>query len=330
MPHIKIWNLYGPTEATANACMGIIVPRCTLTIGKPIGNTQVYILDPHLNPVPIGVAGELHIGGHGLARGYLNCPELTAEKFIANPFSTDAPNRLYKTGDIARYLPDGNIEFLGRIDTQVKIRGFRIELGEIEMVLGQHPTVREAVVLASEDSPGDKRLVAYVVAPPDTSTNALRSFLKQKLPEFMVPAVFVYLDSLPLTPNGKVDRRALPVPDQSRPNLGETYVGPRFPLEETVARIWAETLKLEKVGMHDNFFDLGGNSLLAVQIVSRIRSAFSIEFPLRSLFEIPTVAEIAAMIEQNQAQRASDPELAKILREVEAMTEEEAQKIVAK
>jgi amino acid adenylation domain-containing protein len=295
----KVHDLYGPTEGTTYSTWTCRTPNGLQTIGRPIANTQVYILDGSLNPVPVGVVGELHIGGDGLARGYLNRPELTSEKFIPNPLSADPTSRLYKTGDLSRYLPDGNIEFLGRIDHQVKIRGYRIELGEIEAVLGQHPAVREAVVLAREDSPGERRLVAYVIAAPGLapSANELRSFLQQKVPQYMVPSVFMFLDSLPLTPNGKVDRKALPAPDQSRPELGESYSGPCTPVEELLANIWAEVLKLDKVGIHDNFFHLGGHSLLATRVVSRVREAFQVELPLRTLFESPTVAGLAGQME---------------------------------
>ena len=300
MPDIEIWNLYGPTEATANACTGIVTPHCPPTIGRPIANTQIYILDPHLNLVPIGVVGEIHIGGDGLARGYLNRPDLTAEKFIANPFSIDPTNRIYKTGDRARYLPDGNIEFLGRIDNQIKIRGYRIELGEIESVLAQHPAIQQAVVLAREDTPGDKRLVAYTVATEGSAPSAhdLRSFLQHKLPDYMVPSAFMFLDSLPLTPNGKLDRKALPAPDQSRPELDDTFAAPRTPVEKILANIWAEVLKLDQVGIHDNFFHLGGHSLLATQLVSRVRDAFKVDLPLRTLFEAPTIQGLAQRLQE--------------------------------
>jgi amino acid adenylation domain-containing protein len=307
----RVFNNYGPTECTVVATSGQVAPNAhpvrAPTIGRPIANTRVYILDPHLNPVPIGAVGELHIGGVGLARGYLNRPELTEEKFISNPFSEEPGSRLYKTGDRACYLPDGNIEFLGRMDDQVKIRGYRIELGEIETVLGQHSSLREAVVLAREDSPGDRRLVAYVVAAAGCapSVNELRSFLQQKLPEYMVPSAVVVLDSLPLTPNGKLDRNALPAPHRSRPEPDETFVAARTPVEETLASIWAAVLKVDKVGIFDNFFHLGGHSLLATQVHSRIRLAFQFDIPLRSLFENPTVASLATHIAgvQNEAPR---------------------------
>ena len=252
-----------------------------------------------LRLVPIGVAGNLYIGGVGLARGYLNRPDLTAEKFIPDPFGAKPGARLYKTGDLARHLPDGSIEFLGRADHQVKIRGFRIELGEIESVLRQHPAVRESIVVAEEDATGEKRLVAYVVGkrglPP--TGNELRNFLKAKLPEYMLPAAFVALEALPLTPNGKVDRRALPASNRTRPELEKGFVAPRTPEEELVAEIWAQVLGIERVGIYDDFFELGGHSLLATQAVSRIREAFAVEIPLRRLFEVPTVAGLAASIE---------------------------------
>ena len=227
-----------------------------------------------------------------MARGYLNRPELTKERFLDDPFSSRSGARLYKTGDLARYLPDGNIEFLGRGDQQVKIRGFRIELGEIEAALRQHPVVREAAVLAREDPPGgpsaslrrEKRLVAYVAA--ESTAEELRRFLKDKLPEYMVPAHFVFLNSIPLTPNGKIDRKALPAPDRTRPELDKAFVAPRTPTEELLAEIWVQLLHLERVGVHDNFFDLGGHSLLATQAVSRIREVFQVEIPLRRLFEV--------------------------------------------
>ncbi|MFH0344255.1 MAG: amino acid adenylation domain-containing protein, partial [Chromatiales bacterium] len=298
-PGRRFFNAYGPTEAT----IWSTVAEChddgrKPLIGRPIANTQLYILDPHLNPVPIGVPGELCIGGAGLARGYLNRPELTAENFIANPFGA---GRLYKTGDLARYLPDGNIEFLGRLDTQVKVRGFRIELGEIETVLNQHPGVKACAVLAREDAPGDKRLVAYVVSHKAPVPGKLREFLREKLPEYMLPTSFITLDHLPLTPNGKLDRKALPAPEDSRrPDLDALYVAPRTPTEETLAAIWAEVLKLDQVGIHDNFFDLGGHSLLAVQLISRVREQLDVDLPLRAIFEAPTVAALSAVVAKTE------------------------------
>jgi amino acid adenylation domain-containing protein len=304
-----IWNMYGPTETTIWSTVFEVgatqLSQTSIPIGRPIANTQIYLLDSHLQPVPIGVPGELHIGGDGLARGYLNRPELTAQKFIRNPFSQEQGSRLYKTGDLARYLPDGNIDYIGRIDNQVKIRGFRIELGEIEAVLGQHPSVLQAVVIAREDVPGDKRLVAYVVVKPEhipPSLSELRRFLKEQLPDYMVPTAFVFLDTLPLTPNGKIDRRALPAPDTSDFISDNNFVAPRNSTEEVLAAIWAQVLGLERVGIHDNFFELGGHSLLATQVISRIRQALGVEIPIQLLFETPTIADLATAITQNQNQ----------------------------
>jgi len=298
-------NLYGPTEASVDvtswACerwsdLGLV------PIGRPIANTQMYVLDKSLQPVPPGIPGELHIGGVGLARGYLNRAELTAEKFIADPFGGPGA-RLYKTGDLARWRPDGSLEYLGRLDHQVKIRGFRIELGEIEALLGQHPQVREAVVMARADGPAGKQLVAYLVAQqPEAApaANELRSFLKEKLPDYMVPAAFVFLEAMPLTASGKVNRRALPAPDLGPAAHATEYVAPRTPLEELIAGLWVQVLGVERVGVHDNFFALGGHSLLATQLVSRVRGQFAVELPLRNLFETPTVAGLAERIEAQQ------------------------------
>jgi amino acid adenylation domain-containing protein/thioester reductase-like protein len=303
----SLYNEYGPTEAAVWSSVyhcQIQQGQSHLPIGRPITNTQIYILDSHLHPVPIGVPGEVYISGDGLARGYLNRPELTAEKFIPNPFNNSKFiiqnskfNRLYKTGDLARISRDGNIEFLGRIDNQVKVRGFRIELGEIEAVLNQHPGVRESVVLAREDVPGDKRLVAYAVPNRDLAPtiNELRDFLKETLPEYMVPSAFVLLKELPLSPNGKVDRRSLRAPEQVRPE--GLFVAPRTPTEEILVKIWAEVLKLERVGIHDNFFDLGGHSLLTTQLLSKVRETFQVDVSLRSLLEMPSVAGLAEKID---------------------------------
>ncbi|WP_414588179.1 amino acid adenylation domain-containing protein, partial [Scytonema sp. PCC 10023] len=293
----SLWNMYGPTETTIwSAVSQVQAGSGSVAIGGAIANTQFYILDTNNQPVPVGVAGELHIGGDGLARGYLNRAELTAEKFIPNPFSSQPGERLYKTGDLVRYLTDGNIEYLGRIDYQVKMRGFRIELGEIESLLSQHPTVQQAVVIAKEIA-GDKRLVAYLVPQNETTPtiSELRSFLKQQLPEYMVPSYFVLLDGLPLTPNGKVDRKALPDPS-GQPEASHDFVAPRTPIEEMLASIWASLLQVERVGIHDNFFELGGHSLLATQLMSRLQKTFAVELPLRSLFELPTVAALAESI----------------------------------
>ncbi len=305
----QLLNGYGPTENTTFTCCYRVTRdkqiETTVPIGKPIANTQVYVLDQHLQPVPIGVEGELYIGGDGLARGYFQRPELTQEKFIPNPFNKSKvksqKSKVYKTGDLARYLPDGNIEFLGRIDNQVKIRGFRIELGEIEAVLAQHPTVQETTVTAREDIPGDKRLVAYVVPNPEqaTTVSELRSFLKQKLPDYMVPSAFVLLDALPLNPNGKVDRRALPAPDQVRQEPEETFVAPRDELELQLTKIWEKVLVTQPVGVRDNFFDLGGSSLLAVRLFAQIEKKFGKDLPLATLFQSPTIEQLASLLRQS-------------------------------
>jgi amino acid adenylation domain-containing protein len=302
----QVFDLYGPSEDTTYSTFALRHSTGPATIGRPIANTQVYILDHHLQPVSIGVAGELFIGGEGLARGYRNRPEATAEKFLPNPFSNEPGHRLYRTGDSARYLPDGNIEFLGRIDNQVKIRGFRIELGEIETVLEQHSGVGQAVVLAWGDTSSDKQLVAYVVPSQalSPSTTKLRDFLTTKLPLYMVPSAFVFLEAIPLTPNGKIDRRALPAPDRVRPET-VTFVPARNPIEEVVAGIWTEVLNLERIGVHDNFFELGGHSLLATRVISRLRRAFQRDFPLRLLFDAPTIASLAELIETTRRNEVS-------------------------
>ncbi|MEW6736493.1 MAG: amino acid adenylation domain-containing protein, partial [Acidobacteriota bacterium] len=302
----RFYNLYGPTETTIWATMA----RCEVvkgkpSIGRPIANTQVYILDKELQPAPIGVAGELCIGGVGLARGYLNRADLTADKFIPNPFSSETGTRLYRTGDLARYLPDGNIEYLGRIDQQVKLRGYRIELAEIETVLKQHSLVKDAIVIAREDEPGEKRLVAYLVAETGASVTATecQAHLRERLPEYMIPSHCVMLERMPLTTSGKVDRKALPMPARVRSELGQEYVAARNGIEEILVGIYAEVLKLERVGIHDNFFELGGHSLLATQLMSRVRDTFRIEIALRNLFEYPTVAGLAKKLESLNEER---------------------------
>jgi amino acid adenylation domain-containing protein len=298
----KLHNHYGPTEATIDAtswtCAGAN-DRHLVPIGRPIANTQVYILDSHIQPVPVGVPGELHIGGDGLARGYLNAPQLTAEKFISNPFSKEFGARLYKTGDLGRYLPNGHIEFSGRMDNQVKLRGYRIELPEIEKVLVQHPGVRDSVVLLQERTPRNKRLVAYVASKKERAptVSELRTYVAEKLPAYMVPAVYVMLDAIPFLPNGKVDRQALPPPGDNAPGANETFVEPRTEVEKLLADIWLEVLHLERLGVHDNFFELGGHSLLAIQVISRAREIFHNGVSLRSLFRAPTVAGLAETIE---------------------------------
>ena len=301
---VLVVNQYGPTECTMTCSYYPVYEaennRHIAPLGRPIPNALMYVLDGSLNLVPAGVAGEVHIGGVGPSRGYLNAPELTAERFIPNPFGTERGARLYKTGDLARYRSDGSVEFLGRIDYQVKVRGFRIEPGEVEAELRQHPSVKASVVVARDDMSGNQLLVAYVV--PDGNVKLdpgeLRNFLREKLPEYMVPSVFVCLDELPLTPNRKVDRNALPDPRQSQPKHGKIFTVPRTSVEKAITQIWQDVLRVEKVAIEENFFDLGGHSLQATQVMSRLRNAFHVELPLRRLFERPTVAGLARCIEE--------------------------------
>ncbi|HEY0855956.1 MAG TPA: amino acid adenylation domain-containing protein, partial [Albitalea sp.] len=301
-PGVRLVNEYGPTETVVGCVVHDVPAQVDLAraipIGRPIANTRIYVLDAHRQPVPVGVVGELYIGGAGVARGYLNRPELTAERFVDDPFAGMAGERMYKTGDLARWLPDGTLDYLGRNDFQVKVRGFRIEPGEIETRLLQHPALREAVVLAREDQPGDKRLVAYCTLADDTDTDAdaeaLREHLASTLPDYMVPAAFVVLDALPLTANGKLDRSALPAPDaQAYGRQG--YEAPEGEVEQTIARIWGDVLQMERIGRHDDFFELGGHSLLAVKVASRMREA-GLHADVGVLFATPTLAALAAAV----------------------------------
>jgi acyl carrier protein len=307
---VRLWNTYGPTESTVSATLfdaasgpvdGLRELR-EVPIGRPIAGTRACVLDARLEPSPAGVPGELCLGGTGVARGYLGRPALTAERFVPDPFAPAdaAGSRLYRTGDLVRWLPSGQLEFLGRTDRQVKIRGFRVELGEIEAALTAHPAVREVAVLAREDQPGDRRLVAYVAAQAgrEAAAGDLRAFLKERLPDHMLPAAFVALEALPLNSSGKVDRRALPAPDASRPALAAAYVAPATPAEEGVAAIWCEVLGLERVGVHDDFYELGGHSLLLPQVMHRLRRDFQVEIPLRTLAEETTVARLALTVEE--------------------------------
>ncbi|HSE19641.1 MAG TPA: amino acid adenylation domain-containing protein [Pyrinomonadaceae bacterium] len=330
----RLFNAYAPTEATvyATAAQYSEAAGRVPSLGWPISNMQIYLLDPHHQPVPTGVTGEIHVGGVGLARGYLNRPELTAERFIPDPFSRTPGARLYQTGDLARFVAGGEIEFAGRVDQQVKLRGFRIELGEIETVLARHPGVREAVVVAREDASGGKRLVAYVSAreelPPATSE--MRDHLKRTLPEYMVPSSFVVLDALPLTTTGKVDRNALPAPEQARPELAQAYVGPQTAVEEVLCGIFSEVLQIEPVGVRDSFFELGGHSLLATQIMSRVRVAFQVELPLRRLFESPTVERLAAAILSDRANRVRVEQTAELLLKLSTLSDEDAGQLLGR
>lgn len=315
-------NNYGPTETTVVATFGRVPSIANAdmppSIGRPIDNTQVYILDEQLRQVPIGVPGELYVGGAGVGRGYLNRPELTAERFIPNPFSNEIDTRLYKTGDLARYLPDGQIAFLGRTDHQIKIRGYRIEPNEIVSVLNGHPAVQKSLVVAREDIPGDKRLVAYIVLVPGihVTASSLRETLATHLPDYMIPSAFVVLEALPLTPNGKVDRAVLPAPDTTNMVRDEAIVAPSTPTEKWLVGIVAPLLELEQIGIDDNIFLLGGNSLMGTQIIARVDDTFGVDLSLRSLFEAPTVRQLSAEIERL------------IFAKLEAMSDNEVQRLL--
>jgi len=305
----RLHNLYGPTEAAVDVTSwecrredkSNIVP-----IGRPVANTQIYILDRFMCPVPVGIPGELHIGGVQVARGYLNRPVLTTERFVSDPFSDDPHARLYKTGDLARYRPDGNIEYLGRLDHQVKLQGFRIELGEIESLLSRHPAIRSTVVVVHGDTAADKRLVAYLVPEVGSplSDGPLRDYLRRRLPNHMVPAAFVWVEALPLTPNGKVDRRHLPAPTGKRPLAGACQV-PGSEMERIIVGVWRDVLKMDKVGVEDNFFDLGGNSFSSILAANRLREVLGVEVPVTRLFQYPTVASLAQCLRSNSADQAT-------------------------
>jgi amino acid adenylation domain-containing protein len=319
----QLVNNYGPTECTVVATSGTVLPEDRVnklpTIGQPIANTHVYILDDDLNEVPAGSAGELFIGGAGVARGYLNQPELTSEKFIPDPFSPEPGPRLYRTGDLARYLDNGEIEYLGRIDDQIKILGHRIEPNEISAVLDRHPAMHASVVTAREDSCCEKRLVAYVVLNSTAQTSAveLQEFLGEQLPRHMVPSVYVRLDMLPLTQNGKLDRAALPAPDLENTLGNEAFTAPRTPIEKRLAVIVCSLLELEQVSVNDNFFLLGGHSLLGTQLIGQVRGTFGVELALRTLFDSPTIEELSYEIERLVVAR------------VEAMSEDEVESLLA-
>ena len=342
-----VLNHYGPTEATIGCCTFAVWENdvsawqpAAVPVGKPIANDVVYILDRHLDPVPVGVAGELCVGGAGLALGYLKQPEQTAQRFVANPFQSFAAkaDRIYRTGDLARFLPDGNIEFLGRIDDQVKIRGFRVEPAEIQGVLRKHTGVQQAVVTPYLDKNGEKRLAAYVVvernsegsaAGPTLKTEQLLAHIENELPDYMVPSSIIILDQLPLTPNGKIDFRVLPSPEAENAEKQRAFVAPSTPEEERMAAIWREVLKLDQVSVHDSFFELGGHSLLATQIISRIRNGFQVQMPLHSFLETPTVAELAEKVRHIQPAESEDAEMARLLEEVEGLSEEDAERLLA-
>ena len=324
----RLINSYGVTEATIDSTwfegqeLGTEETQL-VPIGRPFANNRLYVLDEHLQPVPAGIPGELFIGGEGVARGYCHRPELTAERFVPDPFGEPGA-RLYRTGDRARYLQDGNIDFMGRADTQVKLRGFRVELGEIESTLGRHPSVQSAVVLLREDPQTPRRLVSYVVGTSEKlDTAELRDFLRERLPDYMVPALFLQMDALPLTPNGKVDRKALPAPDAAQRPAEAQLVAPRSATETGLLAIWREVLGVESLSVLDNFFDAGGHSLLATQIISRASATFQVKLPLRALFEHPTIAELSEQIVLAQLAHVDESALSQALNEVDGLSEEE-------
>ncbi len=317
----QVFNLYGPTEDTTYSTYGLMKRDESPTVGRPISNTQSYVLDRRGRPVPAGIPGELHLGGLGLARGYLGRPDLTAEKFIPDPFSVEPGARMYRTGDLARFRPDGRIDFLGRIDHQVKIRGFRIELGEVETVLNEYPLVQTCLVVAREEADDDKRLVAYIVArdgeKPDHSE--LRSFLSARLLEHMIPSAFVVLDQMPLTPNGKINRRALPEPEDSRPEIEQRYVAPCNDVEVALVELWQEVLGINPIGVRDNFFDLGGHSLKATRLLAKVRSIFRTQLPLHVVFEATTVESLARALVEHEVKPGQTAKIAQVLRRINSI-----------
>jgi len=335
-PSCRVINHYGPTETTVGVLTRNVVEQtipshsATLPLGRPLGNIQAYVLDEYLNLAPTGAPGEIYLGGAGVSRGYLFRPELTAEKFVPDRFSRDPGKRLYKTGDLGRYLPGGEIEFLGRIDHQVKLHGFRIELGEIEAALAAHDAIAESLVLMREDN-GEQRLVAYLVTRERDHANLtseLREFLRERVPEYMVPSFFVTLDQMPLTANGKIDRARLPVPDQAQTDNRKPFVAPRTPLEEMLAGIWSERLNVARIGVEDNFFDLGGHSLLAMQLISQLHELFRVELPLRSIFAAPTVTQMAAEMIARETKPGQVEKVAAALKRIKSMSADDVSEIL--
>ncbi|MCP5063167.1 MAG: AMP-binding protein, partial [Ignavibacteriae bacterium] len=336
-------NAYGPTETTVCASMFTCPNKCEVNppIGKSINNFQLYILDKNLIPVPVGIPGELYISGVGLARGYHNKPELSAEKFLPNPFSSKPGDKIYKSGDLVKYLPSGDIEFLGRVDNQVKLRGFRIELDEIESVISSYVQVNEALVMVREDSPGLKQLVTYMVSSKNVSIDLaeLRTFLRSKLPEYMVPVSYIILEEFPLTPSKKIDLKALPIPDSSHKTVKAEYVQPRNETEKIISEIGKELLGIDRMGIYDNFFELGGHSLLATQFISKIQDEFKVEIPLRKLFENPTINDIGNIMENLSEIKIKDdiiikgesePSITDLLSEITNISDDEVIELLKK
>jgi acyl carrier protein len=330
-PRIPLLNAYGPTECSDDVTHHLIrqppaEDLAHVPIGRPVGNTRIYVLDEYLHPSPVGVRGELYVGGVGVGRGYLNEAGLTAEAFVPDPFAETPGGRLYKTGDVARFTTGGQLEYLGRGDDQVKVRGFRIELGEIEAALASHAGVREGVALAVADATGDKHLVVYFVSEREQAVSAvaLREYLRERLPDYMIPSAYVVLDEMPLTPNGKVDRRALPAPDPSALQRQNAFVAPQTETEKSQARIWTEVLRVEEIGIDDNFFDLGGHSLAVMQLMSRLRLSFGVEVKLSDFFADATIRATSEKIEAALMAQASASELDELLNMLEGIDNEEA------
>lgn len=351
--HVQVVNQYGPTEMTMTSTYYRVEETVCkegdkpLPIGYPIANTQAYVLDHHFNPVPIGVIGEIYLGGVGIARGYLHQPALTADRFIPHPFAPISGTQLYRTGDRALYRPDGVMEYLGRLDHQIKVRGNRVELGEIEALLAQHASVRQVAVVVREDQASEKRiaacsvpesgqelsrqewLVAYVVGSQELTPVVLREYLQDKLPLYMIPAYFVLLEALPLTANGKIDRRALPALDRSLQREAVPQVAPSSSLEQMLAQIWQQILGLDHIGIYDNFFDLGGHSLLGTRLIAHLHDTFQVDIPLRTLFEEPTIAHLALVLVQKKAELVDDALLLQDIEDIEHLTDDEVQKLLA-
>ncbi len=333
--HVSLQNGYGPTETTIVATLTELAggepDNRGVSIGRPISNAQAYVLDKQMRLVPVGVVGELYVGGIGVARGYLNRPELTGERFMPNPYAQQASARIYRTGDQVKWRSDGELEYIDRVDHQVKVRGFRVELGEIESVLRNYEAVRDVVVMARDNVAGDKRLVAYVIAENEMtpSVGELRGYMQERLPDYMVPFSFIVLNEFPLTPNGKINRAALPAPDNARPELDDIFVAPRTPMEEKLAAIWEGVLGITGIGIYDNFFEMGGHSLMATQLISRVREAFNVELPVKVFFTgDPTIARLASEIEEIQLSDPSADDIAEMLKELDGLSDDEVKALL--
>jgi acyl-CoA synthetase (AMP-forming)/AMP-acid ligase II/acyl carrier protein len=335
LKNCRLYNLYGPTEADLVTTYAFSENPEQWPVYAPIGkaavNVKVYILDKHFQPVPVGIVGELYVSGYGLAREYFQRPELTKEKFIPNPFDKSPYHRLYKTGDLARYLPDGNIEFLGRIDDLVKIRGYQIDLCEVEAILSKYPRISQAVTTTHGENAKEKFLVAYFIPVINETVNAseLRKYLAAQLPDYMIPSVFVQMDSFPLNPNGKVNRKVLPIPTNERPELNQIYIAPQTPIQEILAEIWAEVLGVKQVGIDDNFFQLGGHSLKAIQLIGKIRQTLELDITIRHLFTSPSVKELATVLGELAGGEDIINEIAKTIQEIAQLSPEQLQAMLA-